>query len=76
MKNHSKIILCGATATYARWKSKQGISNYLQIITRSITLKGILYFGQMDKLITSLPEMMQLAEHNNIEGYETIVDGI
>lgn len=28
MANHSKIILCGATATLNNWKSKAGIYNY------------------------------------------------
>jgi NADPH-dependent curcumin reductase CurA len=27
MKVHSKVILCGATATYNNWKSKAGILN-------------------------------------------------
>lgn len=44
MKPHSKIILCGATATYNNWKSKNGILNYEMIITKRIDCKGILYY--------------------------------
>ncbi len=50
MKNNSKVILCGATATYNNWKSKVGIKNYNQIIFKRIQLKGIIYFGQKNKL--------------------------
>jgi NADPH-dependent curcumin reductase CurA len=44
MKPHSKIILCGATATYNNWKSKNGILNYEMIVTKRIECKGILYY--------------------------------
>lgn len=54
MKRHSKIILCGATATYANWKNKSGINTLNQAILKSITLKGILYFGENDKLMESV----------------------
>jgi NADPH-dependent curcumin reductase CurA len=46
LANNSKVILCGATATYNSWKSKSGIINYENIVSRRIQLKGILYFGE------------------------------
>ena len=36
MKAHSKIVLCGATATYNNWKGKGGILNQQMIITKRI----------------------------------------
>lgn len=54
MKEHSKVILCGATATYARWKTKAGVSTLMNAIIKRVTLKGILYFGQFDKLVPAL----------------------
>lgn len=76
MKNHSKVVLCGATATYARWKSKSGVANIFLAITKRITLRGILYFGQTEKLAMALPGMVQLAEEHGISGHETILKGL
>lgn len=36
MKFHSKVILCGATATYNNWKNKAGILNQEVIISKRI----------------------------------------
>jgi NADPH-dependent curcumin reductase CurA len=44
MKDHYKVILCGATATYNNWKSKAGILNQELIISKRIECKGILYY--------------------------------
>ena len=41
---NSKVILCGATATYNNWKKKGGILNHQMLITKRIELKGILYY--------------------------------
>lgn len=45
MGTHSKVILCGATATYNSWGKQTGISNYESVITKRIQVKGILYFN-------------------------------
>jgi NADPH-dependent curcumin reductase CurA len=44
MANHSKVIMCGATATYNNWGSKEGVRNFENIVSKRIQLKGILYF--------------------------------
>ena len=36
MALHSKIVMCGATATYNNWGQKSGITNYQNIITKRI----------------------------------------
>jgi NADPH-dependent curcumin reductase CurA len=36
MSVQSKIILCGATATYNNWDKKNGIINYEMIIMKRI----------------------------------------
>jgi NADPH-dependent curcumin reductase CurA len=76
MKTQSKVILCGATATYAKWKTKSGVANISQAIFKRVTLKGILYFGETEKLAMAMPEMVQLAESQGIEGHETILKGL
>lgn len=44
MAVNSKIIMCGATATYNSWGDKVGVRNFGQIISRRVQMKGILYF--------------------------------
>ena len=46
MSDHSKIIMCGATATYNNWGSKQGVSNFEKAVSKRIQMKGILYFDE------------------------------
>jgi NADPH-dependent curcumin reductase CurA len=45
MADHSKIIMCGATATYNNWNKKSGVLNMENIISKRIEMKGILYFS-------------------------------
>ena len=44
MADHSKVIMCGATATYNNWGSKEGVLNFENIVSKRIQMKGILYF--------------------------------
>lgn len=44
MANHSKIVMCGALATYNNWREKVGVRNMENIISKRIEMKGILYF--------------------------------
>ncbi len=44
MADHSKIVMCGATATYTNWREKAGIRNMPNVISKRIEMKGILYF--------------------------------
>ena len=44
MADHGKVIVCGATATYNKWGSKMGASNFENVISKRIEMKGILYY--------------------------------
>ena len=46
MADHSKIIMCGATATYNNWGSKEGVKNMENVISKRIQMKGILYYDE------------------------------
>lgn len=70
MKQNSKVILCGATATYNNWKSKAGILNQEMIITKRIECKGILYYQYSEgKKVMAVLEMIEL----DIKGTEVII---
>ncbi len=73
MSNHSKIIMCGATATYNTWGKQQGIRNYENVITKRIQIKGILYFDEThDERISALMEMMA----HEVKGHDVVIKGI
>ena len=73
MKFHSKVILCGATATYNNWKSKAGILNQEMIISKRIESKGILYYHYSEgKKIMAVMEMIDL----DIKGSEVVIKGM
>ncbi len=73
MADHSKIILCGATATYNNWNKKAGILNSENVISKRIQLKGILYYGlSASERINAFIEMGSL----DMKGRDTIIEGI
>ncbi len=72
MKNHSKIVMCGATATYTKWKDKLGIKNYAMAIMKRIQFKGILYYGNNNKYASAFMEISQLG----LKGVSTMVSGL
>ena len=72
MTNHSKIVMCGATATYTKWKDKLGIKNYVMAIFKRIQFKGILYFGNQKQYAKAFIEISQL----NLTGCEIVIDGL
>ena len=73
MANHSKIIMCGATATYNTWGKQQGIRNYENVITKRIQIKGILYFN--DSRNERMSVLMEMMAHD-MKGNDVIIKGI
>lgn len=73
MGENSKVILCGATATYNSWKDKQGIVNTDKIISKRIQVRGILYFNEdRNSMMEAFAEMVGM----EVEGVETLLQGI
>jgi NADPH-dependent curcumin reductase CurA len=73
MADHSKIILCGATATYNAWGKFSGVTNMEKIISKRILMQGILYFAESAKTMNeAFMEIIEL----NVKGIEVIVKGM
>ena len=72
MKEHSKVVMCGATATYTKWKDKLGIKNYSMAIFKRIQFKGILYFGNPKQYAKAFVGISQL----NLKGCEVVLEGL
>ena len=73
MADHGKVIMCGATATYNNWGSKEGVRNMENIVSKRIQLKGILYYdeGQSDRIKVFM-EMGAV----EMKGCDVIIPGI
>jgi NADPH-dependent curcumin reductase len=73
MTDNGKVIMCGATATYNNWGSKEGVRNFENIISKRIQLKGILYFDEdFNERIKVFMEMGSL----DMEGCDLVIPGI
>lgn len=73
MADHSKIIMCGATATYNNWGSKEGVRNFENIVSKRIEMKGILYFDEdFNERIKVFMEMGAL----DMQGCDVMIKGI
>ena len=73
MADNSKIIMCGATATYNNWGSKEGVKNFEKLIYKRIQMKGILYFDVDQKeRINLFMGMVEL----DVKGMEVMIKGI
>jgi NADPH-dependent curcumin reductase CurA len=73
MADHSKIVMCGATATYNAWRKKAGVKNMENIIFKRIEVKGILYYNiDFSKMTNAFVEMTSL----NVKGADVIIKGI
>jgi len=73
MSDHGKVIMCGATATYNNWGSKEGVRNMENITSKRLLLKGILYFDEdFNERIKVFMEMGAL----DMKGYDLMMFGI
>lgn len=76
MSDHGKVIMCGATATYNNWGSKEGVRNMENIISKRIEMKGILYFdvefGERVKLFMEMGSLDVQGCHVMMHGIEEL----
>jgi NADPH-dependent curcumin reductase CurA len=73
MAEHSKIVMCGATATYNNWGQKAGVKNMENIISKRIEMKGILYYNlDINERVSAFVEMNSL----EVKGVDVIIKGI
>lgn len=73
MTDHGKIIMCGATATYNNWGSKEGVRNFENVISKRLLLKGILYYNEdFNERIRVFMEMGSL----DMQGQDILIQGM
>ena len=73
MADNGKVIMCGATATYNNWGSKEGVRNFENVVSKRIQLKGILYYDEdFNERINVFMEMGTL----EMKGCDIIIKGI
>ena len=76
MNDFGRIILCGAMATYSKWKNYDGIKNYNNIISKRLIMQGILYFGQKSRLLEAFQDLIPLIIEKKLVFEEEILNGV
>lgn len=74
MRNHGRIVMCGAIAGYNA--PSPGPKNLHQVIIRRLRLQGLLVADHLHRMPAFLDEMIPLLRAGKVLHQETVVDGI
>jgi hypothetical protein len=74
MRNHGRIVMCGAIAGYNA--PSPGPKNLHQVIIRRLRLQGLLVADHLHRMPDFLAEMIPLLRAGKVLHQETVIDGI
>ncbi len=74
MRNHGRIVMCGAISTYNA--PAPGPKNLHQIIIRRLRLQGLLVADHLHRMPAFLAEMIPLLRAGKVLHQETVLHGI
>jgi NADPH-dependent curcumin reductase CurA len=74
MRNHGRIVMCGAIAGYNA--PSPGPGNLHQVIVRRLSMQGLLVADHLHRMPAFLAEMIPLLRAGKMLHQETVVDGI
>ena len=74
MRNHGRIVMCGAIAGYN--SPSPGPTNLQQVIIRRLRMQGLLVADHLHRMPAFLAEMIPLLRAGKVLHQETIIDGI
>ena len=76
MRLHGRIIACGGISGYNVKRPQAGPTNLFYIITKRLTMKGILVFDWLDQQAAFEKEVGGYYHEGKLKNKETVVDGI
>ena len=77
MKRHGRIVLCGGISQYVNPDGRmRGPSNYLQIVTQSLTMRGFTMQDYLKRIPEAFVDLLQWMNEGKIVTREHILDGI
>jgi hypothetical protein len=74
MRNHGRIVMCGAIAGYN--SPSPGPKNLHQVIIRRLRMQGLLVADHLHRMPAFLAEMIPLLRAGKVLHQETVIDGI
>jgi len=76
MRNHGRIIACGAISRYNDEKPSPGPRNLAFFIVKRLTMKGFLVFDHVDQMPTFAKEAAGYLAQGKLRSRETVVQGL
>ncbi len=76
MRLHGRIIACGSISGYNDQKPRPGPSNLFNMVTKRLTMKGLLVRDWMDRQDEFEKEVGGYFRDGKLKSKETVVDGI
>ena len=76
MRVHGRIIACGGISGYNEEKPRPGPSNLFYMVTKRLTMKGILVFDWLDRQAEFEKEVGNYFKTGKVKHKETVVLGI
>ena len=76
LRVHGRIIACGGISGYNEEKPRPGPSNLFCMVTKRLTMKGIMVFDWLDRQAAFEKEVGGYFKAGQVKHKETVVDGI
>ncbi|MEN6405959.1 MAG: NADP-dependent oxidoreductase [Thermoguttaceae bacterium] len=76
LRVHGRIIACGGISGYNEEKPRPGPSNLFNMITKRLTMKGMLVFDWLDRQAEFEKEVGGYFRAGKLKNKETVVEGI
>jgi len=76
MNRLARIVLCGGVSQYDNWHKAVGPTNYMQIVTQSLTMRGFTMMDYSAQIPEGSAQLAQWQREGEVTFLEHIVDGI
>ena len=76
MNRHGRIVICGGISQYSDWEQARGPSNYMQIVTHSLTMQGFTMRDYMNRISEALTVLLKGYQDGSLKFRQHVLEGI